>query len=249
MWCCVDISDVKRVFWPVRQDLEGRHQPQQLLQLRPRPHRGCICHLRSQGGCNQRRPGNRSAESPALTHSLSPLIGISHCFSRYPLNPCALCTHARNELFITYCWCDCCADGSRLSGKTLVASFGTTKYCTNFLRNIPWYDRPSHLLKPTTPIWDTAAPPTFSHSTHILPTRFCSTNPHCLYLHEIGEEAVSYTKEDMIAGKHTAEVNSAKSVPSSQPVGLGYANDTSIPKMIVICSPTQPLHVTTDVHI
>jgi hypothetical protein len=28
-----------------------------------------------------------------------------------------------------------------------------------------------------------------------------------MYLHELGDEAVSYTKEDMIAGRHTADVN------------------------------------------
>jgi hypothetical protein len=28
-----------------------------------------------------------------------------------------------------------------------------------------------------------------------------------MYLHELGDESVSYTKEDMLAGRHTAEVN------------------------------------------
>eukprot|EP00730_Choanoeca_flexa_P007753 TRINITY_DN12386_c0_g2_i4.p1 TRINITY_DN12386_c0_g2~~TRINITY_DN12386_c0_g2_i4.p1 ORF type:complete len:1089 (+),score=194.73 TRINITY_DN12386_c0_g2_i4:47-3313(+) len=46
-------------------------------------------------------------------------------------------------------------------------------------------------------------------------TKYCSsflrgqpcTNTDCMYLHELGDQAVSYTKEDMIAGRHTADVN------------------------------------------
>ena len=37
-----------------------------------------------------------------------------------------------------------------------------------------------------------------------------SQNPNCMYLHEIENDTVAYTKEDMLAGKHNAEVNSAK---------------------------------------
>eukprot|EP01135_Chromosphaera_perkinsii_P002526 Nk52_evm42s224 gene=Nk52_evmTU42s224 len=51
-------------------------------------------------------------------------------------------------------------DGATLDGKLLRASFGTTKYCTHFLRNNP------------------------------------CPNPDCMYLHEMGEEAVSVGKED-----------------------------------------------------
>lgn len=50
-----------------------------------------------------------------------------------------------------------------LDGQITVvrASYGTTKYCTTYLRNLP-----------------------------------CS-NPQCTYLHEPGEEADSFTKEDL----------------------------------------------------
>lgn len=47
------------------------------------------------------------------------------------------------------------------------ASFGTTKYCTYFLKHIP------------------------------------CTNPDCMYLHELGDEAVSFTKEEMAVGYDT----------------------------------------------
>ncbi|PWN32786.1 uncharacterized protein FA14DRAFT_125851, partial [Meira miltonrushii] len=52
-------------------------------------------------------------------------------------------------------------DGSKGDdGRTVRASYGTTKYCTTYLRNLP------------------------------------CTNPICTYLHEPGEEADSFTKED-----------------------------------------------------
>ncbi|KAJ1733043.1 transcriptional repressor general negative regulator of transcription subunit 4 [Coemansia biformis] len=54
-------------------------------------------------------------------------------------------------------------DGSMLEGRVLRATFGTTKYCSYYLRNIP-----------------------------------CQ-NPGCMYLHEPGEEADSFTKEDLAA--------------------------------------------------
>ena len=49
---------------------------------------------------------------------------------------------------ITFFW----IDGLKLGSKILAASFGTTKYCTNFLRNVTWwvriacYTNLSHLL-------------------------------------------------------------------------------------------------------
>ncbi|RGB32742.1 RING/Ubox like zinc-binding domain-containing protein [Rhizophagus diaphanus] len=52
-------------------------------------------------------------------------------------------------------------DGSMSDGKVLRASYGTTKYCTYYLRSM-----------------------------------VCQ-NPNCMYLHEPGEEADSYTKEDL----------------------------------------------------
>ncbi|KAJ2853345.1 transcriptional repressor general negative regulator of transcription subunit 4, partial [Coemansia erecta] len=56
-------------------------------------------------------------------------------------------------------------DGSMLEGRVLRATFGTTKYCSYYLRNIP-----------------------------------CQ-NPGCMYLHEPGEEADSFTKEDLAANR------------------------------------------------
>ena len=53
-------------------------------------------------------------------------------------------------------------DGSKEPGGRMIrASYGTTKYCTSYLRNMP-----------------------------------CA-NPGCTYLHEPGEEADSFTKEDL----------------------------------------------------
>ncbi|CAG8834353.1 14195_t:CDS:2, partial [Racocetra persica] len=59
-------------------------------------------------------------------------------------------------------------DGSNSDGKVLRASYGTTKYCTYYLRSM-----------------------------------VCQ-NPNCMYLHEPGEEADSYTKEDL-ASYHLKE--------------------------------------------
>jgi len=56
-------------------------------------------------------------------------------------------------------------DGSWLGGRTLRASFGTTKYCTFFLKGVT------------------------------------CTNPDCLYLHELGGDDDSFTKEEMALGK------------------------------------------------
>ncbi|KAJ2077155.1 transcriptional repressor general negative regulator of transcription subunit 4 [Coemansia sp. RSA 988] len=56
-------------------------------------------------------------------------------------------------------------DGSMLESRVLRATFGTTKYCSYYLRNIP-----------------------------------CQ-NPGCMYLHEPGEEADSFTKEDLAANR------------------------------------------------
>ncbi|KAJ1753085.1 transcriptional repressor general negative regulator of transcription subunit 4 [Coemansia sp. RSA 1821] len=56
-------------------------------------------------------------------------------------------------------------DGSTLETRVLRATFGTTKYCSYYLRNIP-----------------------------------CQ-NPGCMYLHEPGEEADSFTKEDLAANR------------------------------------------------
>eukprot|EP01114_Cavostelium_apophysatum_P013545 TRINITY_DN3302_c0_g1_i2.p1 TRINITY_DN3302_c0_g1~~TRINITY_DN3302_c0_g1_i2.p1 ORF type:complete len:1166 (-),score=378.20 TRINITY_DN3302_c0_g1_i2:30-3527(-) len=55
-------------------------------------------------------------------------------------------------------------NGVAIEGRQLRASYGTTKYCTYFLKGLP------------------------------------CTNPDCMYLHELGVEKDSFTKEEMTAG-------------------------------------------------
>ncbi|GAC93503.1 transcriptional repressor [Pseudozyma hubeiensis SY62] len=71
-------------------------------------------------------------------------------------------------------------DGSKGSdGRIVRASYGTTKYCTTYLRNLP------------------------------------CTNPGCTYLHEPGEEADSFTKEDLSTLRHAAKDAEHKIKPAS----------------------------------
>lgn len=71
-------------------------------------------------------------------------------------------------------------DGSKEPGGRIIrASYGTTKYCTAYLRNMP-----------------------------------CS-NPGCTYLHEPGEEADSFTKEDLATLRHAAKDTENKIKPAS----------------------------------
>ena len=72
-------------------------------------------------------------------------------------------TYLRNEDAAA---CINAVNGAWLGGKLLRASFGTTKYCTFFLKGI------------------------------------ACTNPDCLYLHKLGSEQDSFTKETMAAGKN-----------------------------------------------
>ncbi|KAG5440667.1 hypothetical protein PCK2_000255, partial [Pneumocystis canis] len=60
-------------------------------------------------------------------------------------------------------------DGSINDGRILRASYGTTKYCSTYLRNQP------------------------------------CPNPNCMYLHEPGEEADSFTREDLSTFQYTAK--------------------------------------------
>lgn len=77
-------------------------------------------------------------------------------------------------------------DGSKGSdGRIIRASYGTTKYCTTYLRNLP------------------------------------CTNPGCTYLHEPGEEADSFTKEDLSTLRHAAKDTEHKIKPAS--LGLTQA--------------------------
>jgi len=74
--------------------------------------------------------------------------------------------------YITFCRrddalaCIKAVDGAWVENRILRGSFGTTKYCTYFLRNLP-----------------------------------CN-NPECMYLHELGSDEDSFTKEDIAMGKH-----------------------------------------------
>ncbi|KAJ2233341.1 transcriptional repressor general negative regulator of transcription subunit 4, partial [Coemansia sp. RSA 475] len=96
-------------------------------------------------------------------------------------------------------------DGSMLESRVLRATFGTTKYCSYYLRNIP-----------------------------------CQ-NPGCMYLHEPGEEADSFTKEDLAANRanlregrngpfdHDDDSMSEDEVRSPQPCHAGRAAQGSRP--------------------
>ncbi|KAI7822721.1 hypothetical protein BC939DRAFT_178025 [Gamsiella multidivaricata] len=83
-------------------------------------------------------------------------------------------------------------DGSIWDGKILRASYGTTKYCTYYLRGMT-----------------------------------CQ-NPNCMYLHEPGEDADSYTKEDLAVGKHHLQDHIVPYDPSiHKPAALGRPTLTS----------------------
>lgn len=83
-------------------------------------------------------------------------------------------------------------DGSKEPGGRVVrASYGTTKYCTSYLRNLP-----------------------------------CA-NPGCTYLHEPGEEADSFTKEDLATLRHAAKDTEHKIKPASMHFSpIGRKSDT-----------------------
>lgn len=73
--------------------------------------------------------------------------------------------------------CIAAVDGSLNDGKYLRAAYGTTKYCSSYLRG-----------------------------------QQCP-NPSCMFLHEPGEEADSYTRRDLSAMQH-------RNPPAQQPPGL-----------------------------
>lgn len=80
-------------------------------------------------------------------------------------------------------------DGSKgPDGKTIRASYGTTKYCTTYLRNLP------------------------------------CTNAICTYLHEPGEEADSFTKEDLSTLRHAAKDTEHKTRPTPTPASFSTAS-------------------------
>ena len=83
-------------------------------------------------------------------------------------------------------------DGTKGSdGKLIRASYGTTKYCTTYLRNLP------------------------------------CTNPACTYLHEPGEEADSFTKEDLSTLRHAAK-DSERKAQRPMLAGVGTERKDSV---------------------
>lgn len=98
---------------------------------------------------NRRQTNNVAASTNASANSNHPTVGV---YVTYATKEEA--TRAINAV-----------DGSMLESRVLRATFGTTKYCSYYLRNIP-----------------------------------CQ-NPNCMYLHEPGEEADSFTKEDLAANR------------------------------------------------
>ncbi|MCO5598559.1 hypothetical protein L7F22_052656 [Adiantum nelumboides] len=83
-------------------------------------------------------------------------------------------------------------DGSKGDdGRTVRASYGTTKYCTTYLRNLP------------------------------------CTNPICTYLHEPGEEADSFTKEDLTTLRHAAKDAENRIRPTPTPSSFHAASRTT----------------------
>ncbi|KAK7206739.1 hypothetical protein BZA70DRAFT_113028 [Myxozyma melibiosi] len=71
--------------------------------------------------------------------------------------------------------CIAAVDNSTNDGKILRAAYGTTKYCSSYLRNQP------------------------------------CPNPNCMFLHEPGEEADSYTRQDLSTIQHAARQGDSKS--------------------------------------
>ncbi|ORY06736.1 hypothetical protein K493DRAFT_203009 [Basidiobolus meristosporus CBS 931.73] len=91
----------------------------------------------------------RHAQNSTSTHpGQSPTVGVYITFARREDAARAIAA----------------VDGSMSDGRILRATYGTTKYCTYYLRNMP-----------------------------------CQ-NPNCMYLHEPGEEADTFTREDLASG-------------------------------------------------
>ncbi|KAG5518419.1 hypothetical protein PMAC_002813 [Pneumocystis sp. 'macacae'] len=84
-------------------------------------------------------------------------------------------------------------DGSLNDGRILRASYGTTKYCSTYLRNQP------------------------------------CPNPNCMYLHEPGEDADSFTREDLSTFQYTtksAQLTSPKDTNTSVSTHSSKVTDT-----------------------
>ncbi|KAK9371031.1 hypothetical protein V1509DRAFT_615558 [Lipomyces kononenkoae] len=87
--------------------------------------------------------------------------------------------------------CIAAVDGSMNDGKVLRAAYGTTKYCSSYLRNQP------------------------------------CPNPNCMFLHEPGEEADSYTRQDLSTIQHAARQGDMK---PGLPRTLSTAKSAPAPK-------------------
>ncbi|KAK9239969.1 hypothetical protein V1525DRAFT_396475 [Lipomyces kononenkoae] len=87
--------------------------------------------------------------------------------------------------------CIAAVDGSMNDAKILRAAYGTTKYCSSYLRNQP------------------------------------CPNPNCMFLHEPGEEADSYTRQDLSTIQHAARQGDMK---PGLPRALSTTKSTVLPK-------------------
>ncbi|KAJ1966503.1 transcriptional repressor general negative regulator of transcription subunit 4 [Dipsacomyces acuminosporus] len=101
-------------------------------------------------------------------------------------------------------------DGSALEGRVLRATYGTTKYCSYYLRNIP-----------------------------------CQ-NPGCMYLHEPGEEADSFTKEDLAANRaglrdnHSEADEQDHSAPANRMVTRSPSTHLGSGRVVVVSANSFP---------
>jgi len=91
-------------------------------------------------------------------------------------------------------------DGATIEGRVLRASFGTTKYCSYFLRKLP-----------------------------------CN-NPDCMYLHELGQEDESYSKDDITS--NTSISTSTNSTTNTYKTKPNWKDNEKIP--ISSSTPTTP---------
>jgi CCR4-NOT transcription complex subunit 4 len=83
--------------------------------------------------------------------------------------------------------CITAVDGSINDGKYLRAAYGTTKYCSSYLRGQP------------------------------------CPNPNCMFLHEPGEEADSYTRQDLSTIQHAARQGLSSNTTAKPRVKSGVA--------------------------
>ncbi|KAI8580645.1 hypothetical protein K450DRAFT_236589 [Umbelopsis ramanniana AG] len=115
--------------------------------------------------------------------------------NKRPPPPSATARHGAAALpsvgvYVTYCRKDDAAraiaavDGSVMGGRMLRASYGTTKYCSYYLRNM------------------------------------ACQNPVCMYLHDLGDDADSFSKEELAVGKQNLRDHISSEV-DSKPQVLG----------------------------